>query len=339
MLRLLLSGLLALAIGASSARAQAVVSLSDPGAEASFQLAPGVIVAPHAGLVFARSLGTGNGIEALDARSLRVRAQTAQAALPLLLHDGQLLAVAPGNGLRLVWLDGASLRQIRAEPAVEVPDWVAASALDGAAGRFTWSADVSDAVYVRFAASARHVAEEPARGMIKLEPASGPAQVVDHAPVSTTPAHFRLSEPMRAGPFFVQGLSIVVSVVGSEQRSVRVERRRLSDGVRLAALSFALPAGIALLSLDRSALWIAEPGAEGSIAAARIVSTSKGDELLHLPFVGVPEACLRAGKQLWFVDAEGLGALELGSGARSRPRPLFGREAPASAPAPGVAQR
>lgn len=312
------------------AHAQAVVSLTDPVRE-SFQLAPGVIVAPQLQSVYVRALSGASGLEALDARSLRVRARSTQALVPLLVSDGRLLAVASGKVLALVWLDAHSLQRIVSCTKLDLPEWIAASASDETPGRFTWSADVADAVYVRYAASTQHVANAPdaqARGVIRVDAQTGAAELVDRAPVPAAPANLRLSEPIRVGPFFVRGLSMVVSVLSGEPRRVRVERRRLSDGVRLAALTFAFPAG-GLLSLDRSALWLAEPA-----DSAHIIATPSGNELARVQLGAAPEAFVTAGKLAWVVSDAGLAALELGGLARIHTRPLLGRSAAA---APGVA--
>jgi len=325
-LRLLLA--LACSMPAAATRAQAVVSLSDPAADASFQLAPGVIVAPGLGCVYARAPG-GAGIETLDARTLRPRAHTLAASVPLLVTEGQLLALAPGNKLQLVWLDARTLRRNHASAALEVPDWLAAGLRETAADSSSWSADVSDAIYVRYVGSSRHVgvAAPAPRGTIRVDPQTGAAELVERAPVPAMALSFPLVEPIRAGPFFVAGLSVVVSVLGGEPKRVRIERRRLSDGARLPALTHALPAGKGLLSLDRGALWIAEPAGDGSVSGARLIGTRDGRELVHLPFDRVPQAFLSSGKRVWYVTEEGLGTLELGSGVRVTPRALFGADA------------
>jgi hypothetical protein len=328
---------LAVLLLAAATHAQAVVSLSDPAANASFQLAPGVIVAPRAGSVYVQALA---GIDALDARSLRVRAHTTLAALPLLVSEGQLLALVPGSKLQLVWLDAQSLRRTVSCAPMELPERWAASALDVTPGRSSWSADVGDAVYVRFATSMRHMrapesaseSSEPWRGAIRVDPQTGATELVARAPVSSAPANFALAEPIRAGPFFVQGLSMVVSVLGGESKRVRVERRRLSDGVRLPTLSFPLPASKGLLSLERGVLWIAEPGADGAITGARLIGTSRGNELVHVPFTLLPDAFLSVGRRAWFIAEGGLGTLELNTGARSPSRPLLGRTEEPAAP-------
>ena len=324
------------------ASAQAVVSLTDPARE-SIQLAAGVIVAPRLNCIYVRALAGTAGIEALDARTLRVRARSSHALVPLLVTEGRLLAVASSRPFALVWLDAHSLQRTASPTKLDLPEWVAASATDESPGRFTWSADVADAVYVRYEASPLHVASadaqaknpaEAARGVIRVDLETGETELTPRAPVPAAPANLRLLEPIRAGPFFVHGLSMVVSVLGGETKRVRVERRRLSDGVRLSPLTFALPAG-GLVSLDRSALWLAEPVPEGGPVSAHVIATPSGSELGRVQLAAAPSAFITAGKQAWVVSELGLTALELG-GARVHTRALLGQHREAPAP-PSVA--
>ena len=247
----------------------------------SYAIARGVVVAPASRSIYVLARGEAAGIELLDARSLKPRARSNAASLPLLVDAGRLLVLsAAGAPLRLAWLDARSLRPLETCTPVSLPEWVQPAAADGLGSSFELRAERSGAaIYVRYTASRNYVggvpptqeqraaADRAAEGIVRVERTGGGAPLVETAPAERAPQAFGMEVPYVARPFVRGALEVTVSV----DEEVRVTRRRRADKSELAPLRIACETGLAILSLERSALLIADNGPDGSLASARLV--------------------------------------------------------------------
>jgi hypothetical protein len=331
--RLLQAGLLLLVSVLARSTVVAAQPSTAPAAATpeSYALARGVVVAPSLDSVFVLSDREGGAISILDMHTLRARMTFNNGILPLIVVHGRLLALqSAGSPLRLVWLDAKSLRVVAPCAPVRLPDGIRASAVDGLGSRVELSAAAdADAVYVRYHASAQYIggvppsAEQQAnasrelRGVVRVG-WTGATESVASAPKGVeAPATFGLETPYQAGPFEVAGLTLKIDTVsrGSDVTSVRITRQRAGDAKPMSPLDVRTPAGLAIVSLERSALLVAEAGGKQTITHARIVATDTGRALGRVPVADIPGTFLRHDAQVLFVSGGELRAFDLPGGA------------------------
>lgn len=328
-----LAGAIGLPLLAAGVRADATAVA--PAAE-SYRLERGVIV-ERAGTT-AYVLGKSEGIDALDARTLKLRAHTAAAVMPLLLFKGRLLALAAsGAPLRLVWLDARTLaRRVECAP-VALPEFAQPSPVDGLGSSFELSADrQGQQIYVRWTAETSYVGGVPptpqqqaaasrhAEGVVRVDWQTGATEVVPDPPPDTSPIAYGMEVPYAAGPFVVAALQVSVEVperAGAFDVAV-IRRSRTTDHAPLHDVSIALPASLAIWSLDRSHLLVPLLAADGSIARAQLWSLATARPAAQLALQNPPNSCVVAGRQLLFVAQGTLTSVPLARPALSRTHAL-----------------
>jgi hypothetical protein len=339
-LGLWLATLLASAASPVSAQLAAASATAIPSADASesYVIERGVLVVPATATIYVLARGTGAGIDALDARTLQLRARTSSASLPLLVSRSRLLALAePGAPLRLSWLDAKTLRVLLRCAPIAVPSWMQPNALDGLGSHFEIRAErAEDAIYVRYNGNREYVGGVPptpevraaaahdAAGVARVDFQTGTTQSVAEAPPERAPQAYGMEVPYRAGPFVRGPLEITVEVPerdGTIDR-VWVTRRLRRDHTALPLLTIAAPSGLVLLSADRSALLISDEGASGTLSSARLIELASGKQLARIPLEQPPQTFVVAGRLLIFATQDTLTAVDLARGGAAHTRAL-----------------
>jgi hypothetical protein len=320
-----------LALPLWAARAQSVAIAETE----SYVLARGVVVDRAAALVYVLLPEGRGGIEALDATTLRSRARSTQAVMPLLVSGERLLALAAvGAPLRLTWLQTRSLAVLRPCTPISVPRFAQPGPVDGLGSSFTLSADQQgDQIFVRWSAHTAYVGGVPpspqqqraatrdASGVVRVDAQSGALVPVAHPPADASPKAYGMEVPYNAGPFLRDGLEIRVSTAG-DASSVLVKRRRIADRSDLPVLRIAAPASLGIVALDGRYLLVPQPMVGASFASARLWSLAEGRELARIALSDCPTTFVVVADQLLFVAQDRLFSVPLNGAARRAQRQL-----------------
>ena len=145
-----------------------------------FEFRTGVIVDSNQSTVYLMNLL--RGIDAVDLSSGELLWSTTNAAKPLLLYDGRLVAQAepatPSNRLRIVVLDAKDAGKLLLEPNVQLPKDIQVAIDDGLGTTFRTSARLhEDKVIVSWQYSNQHISGAPPGPTAKVSVTAGTIQI------------------------------------------------------------------------------------------------------------------------------------------------------------------